>query len=164
MLQCINCLGEWKILHWKFPDFHTQNLLFSHYLEVSAWNSRITALCPQNPQNKSWLDPKSGRCPKRGHDPGILEAEEAGNEEEKIKVPNVVIPSKPIFWGVSFGFLKWRKSGLRNQGKVDASVPWLDNPGTLLWLWGEKKEFFSLHPKKWGDPKKCSQPSFECPS
>lgn len=106
MLQCINCLGEWKILHWKFPDFHTQNLLFSHYLEVSAWNSRITALCPQNPQNKSWLDPKSGRCPKRGHDPGILEAEEAGNEEEKIKVPNVVIPSKPIFLGVSFGFLK----------------------------------------------------------
>lgn len=137
------------------PDFHTRNLLFFQYLEVSSWNSWIATLYPQNPVN-SVPGPKMGEIPPQQLVGMTLEFLRLSRLEMRrgklkstqspIEVPNILVPSETKF----SGFLLDSRSkgsadsGSGNQEKVaaSASMPWLDNQGTLLCFWGEKRNFF----------------------
>lgn len=90
------------------PDFHTRNLLFFQYLEVSAWNSWIAMLYPQNPIN-SVPGPKMGEIPPQQLVGTILEFVRLSRLEMRrgklkstqslIEVPNILVPSETKFSG-----------------------------------------------------------------
>lgn len=90
-------------------------MFFFHHLEVSAWNSQITTLCPQNPLNKfMWLDPKCGRGSKMWMWP----------------------------WN-SWGWAGWKWGGKNNDPKCDRGSQYFgkQNLWGLFWIPGVKERW-----------------------